>query len=406
MHREFEHVQYLLSAHPGFGYGVAEREHHKEIVEAEVPFREGFSDGAAAYEGEIRPHTLSYGVGAEIPERRFLEPHQSRTALVRIDECAFVGAGASGSLKGVAGAYVLFQLQHRSVGNAAGGKRDQCRMQFPGWADCQFAYVLEGVARRSHQNPASLAVFQDFPGNDAVRMSVEHDVESRRGCHQGPGVYLVQRVHTQVGETYHIVRSCPARLFGGLFRYFGELAGAERIDIVAPFVLEVARGRGHEAVGRGYAHECHFHRAEFLNDVWLVHRCGFAPFIEIAHAYHGIEAVAQFPQALHSVVEFVVAQCHHVVAGGVHQFYYISPFGHRAKTAALHEVACRDEAAVRRRGMQGRDFVVAVYVAVDVVVIEYGYYGTVACGRSCICKPACSSASSTQQERRKQEEIS
>ena len=145
----------------------------------------------------------------------------------------------------------------------------------------------------------------------------------------------------QMGQRHHESRALGAGVVHGLLhRVVQALAGLvleEAVDEVAVFILEVLGGGGGQGLGSADAHEGDLHAVEFLDNIRS--ELQFAALVEVAADIGEIGHLGQFEEALHAVVELMVAHGGDIVAHGVHQLDVRFAGGHGPDRFALNGVA-------------------------------------------------------------------
>ena len=145
----------------------------------------------------------------------------------------------------------------------------------------------------------------------------------------------------QVSQNDNIVCAFSAgvidRLLHGGVKGFAGVVLQETIDEFALVIHKVTGRGGTQGHGSTYAHERDFHTVEFLDDVGLEDR--FAFLVEVAAEVGEISLFRQLQEAVHAVIELMVAGNGEIVADSIHDIDDAFTGGHGTDGFTLDGVA-------------------------------------------------------------------
>ena len=157
--------------------------------------------------------------------------------------------------------------------------------------------------------------------------------------HIGPGFALGFAAGVSHGD--HVLSALfDGGVHGGLHSVVHAFAGLilkEAVDELTLIIHEVSGGGRGQGLGGGDAHEGNLHAVELLDHIGLENQ--FAFLVEGGADVGEVGLFGQLQEALHAVVELVVAGGSNVVAHSVHQVDQRFALGHGANRFALDGVA-------------------------------------------------------------------
>ena len=400
----FQRVQDLLAGHLHGAQHVAEGVDGLAGLIRPLTGRRTGADTAAVHNGHIAADTLILiidipviCVGVQVAHVGCLLADSTVTVgiLVRKGDLAF-GDHFAQLIIHLADPFVLHRLDS-SVDIVV--FTEQLGVNVTVSVDGQHANILEVGARLGQDNILAVLILYEFLCHFGVGMAVDEGVQTGGvGDHFSRSPGAGGGIDTQVAQGDDVIGAGSLGIFnGGLHIGIQSLAiraAGDPIDVVAVVILEVLGGGLGEGFRRGDAHKGYFHAVgQRTNHIRRQHEITASAvcihMIEVAGDIRNAPIVLHIGHsqcALHAVVELMVAQRGHVIAGCGHQTHNGGALIHSAVSGALdmvtgihqqHIVALFDLVL-----LQGRDVgigqsiglcQVAVFI-LDRVVVDVGMY--------------------------------
>ena len=359
---KLQRVKDLLAGHfDGAGH-VAERMHVDDLAIGNIALWNHITDAAAVHERDVRAEQRAVCIGAKVAE----------VGLTIADD-ALAGSGVVYHKVNIRlrNNFVeqSFELAHDLL-NVFGRRfillcvilcRDEARSHRAVRLDDEAAEVSELVAGGGQDHGFAVLVLYRFTRDGAVGMAIEHHVDARGVCDHFAGCpRAALRVDTKVRDRDDIVHTlCLCRIHGslhGIIKLLAVAAGAEAVNVVPVFILEIRRRGLRDGFRRGNTDESDLLAAEIADRICIEHvLCRVALDVhKVAGKILELCFSRQFLNTAHAVIELVVAVNRIVITDLVHDVDEVPAGGKRADRFALDRVAAVHKGNVRRDGFHVR----------------------------------------------------
>ena len=359
---KLQRVKDLLAGHFNGAGHVAERVHGDDLAVGNVARRDICTDAAAVHERDVRVEQGAVCIGAKVAEVRLLIADHAFAG------CRVLHRKCNIRLRNdfVERSFVL-QLDlrnvcvHRHILLCVIRCRDEARGHRAVRLDDEAAEVPELVAGGGQDHVFVVLVLYRFTRDGAVGMAVKHHVDARGVCDHFAGCpRAALRVDAKVRDRDDIVHTlCLCRIHGslhGIIKLLAVAAGAEAVNVVPVFILEIRRRGLRDGFRRGDADESDLLAAEIADRICIEHGlCRVAlDVLKVAGKILERCFSRQFLNAAHAVIELVVAVNRIVIAARVHDVDEVPAGGKRADRFSLDRIAAVHKGNVRRDGFHVR----------------------------------------------------
>ena len=356
MRAPFQRIQDLLTGHFDYAHGIAERMYLQDFVQCHVASFDVDADAATVDKCDVGAGLVAVCIGAEIAEIGFGAADNADRLTVfilcgRIEDCQIDSClcdNLSKLLVQLCGCILNFgchavgdtkQLRRRNI--IAPGVNAGAQCFFGICRDLQPADAAQlGAAGGTVYILPILVLHHNLVGVMAVTVKkcikaggvLDH-------IHIGPGLALSFVAH--VSHNDDIIGAFRAgTVNSGLYRIINAFAGfilQEAVDEIAILILEILRCGGGERLRRGYTHKRDLDTIKFLNHIGIKYQLAF--FVEVAADVRELRHVSQLEEALHAIVEFMVAGDGNIVVHVIHQLDIHFARGHGAQRLTLDGIA-------------------------------------------------------------------
>ena len=361
---KLQRVKDLLAGHfDGAGH-VAERMHGDDLAIRNVARRDTCTDAAAVHERDVRVEQRAVCIGAKVAEvgltiadhafGGFRVVHRKCNIRLRND-CVKQFSVLLIDRRNV--------CVHRHILLCVIRCRDEARGHRAVRLDDEAAEVPELVAGGGQDHVFVVLVLYRFTRDGAVGMAVKHHVDARGVCDHFAGCpRAALRVDAKVRDRDDIVHTlCLCRIHGslhGIIKLLAVAAGAEAVNVVPVFILEIRRRGLRDGFRRGDADKSDLLAADEIADRICIEH-GLCRVALDVHKVAGkilelFFCSRQFLNTAHAVIELVVAVNRIVITDLVHDVDEVPAFGKRADRFALDRIAAVHKGNVRRDGFHVR----------------------------------------------------